>query len=99
MVFETACNFDLQYIWMVRAIFWLRAKILGARRQAPKSRKGLVAEMLDLGWGGLLKNRISSSLRERFVSRGERTLSFRRSLPNGSLRLWGARSGEDCLDT
>jgi hypothetical protein len=21
MVFETACNFDLQYIWMVRAIF------------------------------------------------------------------------------
>jgi hypothetical protein len=53
MVFEAACNFNLQSIRMVRAIFWLRAKILGAKTQTTKRPKGLVAQMLQMGWGRL----------------------------------------------
>lgn len=53
IVFEAACSFDLQSIWMIRAIFWLRAKMLGAKNQATVRPEGLVAEMLHMGWGRL----------------------------------------------
>jgi hypothetical protein len=52
LVFEVARSFDIQSVAMVRAIFWLRAKVLGARMATRRS-QGLIAEMLDLGWVGL----------------------------------------------
>lgn len=52
VVYEIACSFDIQSIAMVRAIFWLRAKMLGAKAVARRS-QGLVADMLAMGWGRL----------------------------------------------
>lgn len=48
-VFEAACNFDIQSLALVRAIFWLRAKVLGAKIVQRPSR-GLIADMLSIGW-------------------------------------------------
>ncbi len=54
LVFDVAQHFDLQSIPLVRAIFWLRAKLLGASRPAADLfAKGLVAETKALGWGEL----------------------------------------------
>jgi hypothetical protein len=50
MVLEVARNFDLQSIFFIRAIFWLRAKVLGAKMETPPRRLGLVADMLAMGW-------------------------------------------------
>jgi len=50
LVMAAARNFDLQSIRTIRAIFWLRSKILGARPAPPRPPQGLVADMLDLGW-------------------------------------------------
>ena len=43
----------MQSILMVRALFWLRAKMLGARMPAARRLIGLVDDMLTLGWGCL----------------------------------------------
>jgi hypothetical protein len=53
LVMDVARHFDLQSIRMVRALFWLRAKMLGARRPAARRSTGLVADMLALGWACL----------------------------------------------
>ncbi|HSG32954.1 MAG TPA: hypothetical protein VLA37_00350 [Sphingomonadaceae bacterium] len=53
VVLDVARNFDMQSIPMIRAIFWLRAKVLGARMPAARPATGLVSEMLGLGWGCL----------------------------------------------
>jgi hypothetical protein len=50
LVLEVAGNFDLQSIPTVRAILWLRAKMLGARRPTMRPATGLVTEMVALGW-------------------------------------------------
>jgi hypothetical protein len=52
-VMDVARNFDMQSIPMVRAIFWLRAKMLRAGMPAARPPAGLVPEMLALGWGCL----------------------------------------------
>ncbi|HZM60949.1 MAG TPA: hypothetical protein VFB85_14160 [Vicinamibacterales bacterium] len=51
-VFECASNVDLGSLPLVRAIFWLRSKII---RDRPVDRvpQGIVAEMRSLGWGVL----------------------------------------------
>jgi hypothetical protein len=53
IVFATARDFDLLSIPVVRAIFWLRAKLLRAT-PPPRRWTGLVAETRALGWGTLL---------------------------------------------
>lgn len=53
LVLDVARNFDMQSIPMVRALFWLRAKMLGARMPTARRPAGLVADMLALGWGCL----------------------------------------------
>jgi hypothetical protein len=53
LVLDVARNFDMQSIRMVHAIFWLRAKMLGARMPVARGPIGLVADMLELGWGCL----------------------------------------------
>jgi len=49
--FGVAEQFHLQSVPVVRATFWLRAKLLGARHEP--LRKGLVEETLGMGWGKL----------------------------------------------
>lgn len=49
LVFDVARNLDMQSIPLVRAIFWLRAKLLRAP-EPPVRPKGLVAETTALGW-------------------------------------------------
>jgi len=49
LVFEVACGFDMQSLAIVRALFWLRAKLLGART-ATRRPRGLIADILAMGW-------------------------------------------------
>ena len=51
---DVARRFDMQSILIIRALFWLRAKLLGAERPAARQSAGLVADMLALGWGCLV---------------------------------------------
>ncbi len=66
LVLEVARTFDLQSIPLVRAIFWLRSKLL---RSATMERKAirLVAETTALGWGVL------SVVPDRLIVLGART--------------------------
>jgi hypothetical protein len=52
LVFETAAAFDLQSIGLVRTIFRVRERMLGARAVA-RAPKGFLAEMQSLGWARL----------------------------------------------
>jgi hypothetical protein len=52
IVFDVAMQLDPQAIPLVRAIFWLRGKFMGATAVARKP-QGLVAETMSLGWGVL----------------------------------------------
>jgi hypothetical protein len=54
IVFETAREFDLLSIPIVRTIFWLRAKLLRAT-PPPRHWTGLVAETRALGWCTLVE--------------------------------------------
>jgi hypothetical protein len=50
LVFDVAMHFDMQSLLPVRAIFWLRERLLRATpgRRTPQ---GIVAETIGLGWG------------------------------------------------
>jgi hypothetical protein len=50
LVFEVARSFDMQSIPIVRAIFWLRAKVLGARTAPARESSEFITEMLSMGW-------------------------------------------------
>jgi hypothetical protein len=51
LVFEVAQRFDLESIPLVRALFWLRAKLLRAATPPAPIPRGLIAETTALGWG------------------------------------------------
>lgn len=54
LVLDVARNFDLSSIPVVRWIFWMRSRLLGARTKMPQAPGGaLVATMRGLGWGVL----------------------------------------------
>jgi hypothetical protein len=53
LVLEVARAYDLQSHPLVRAIFWLRTKLLHGRRPAAWRSRGLVADTLSMGWGRL----------------------------------------------
>lgn len=53
IVMDVARNLDMQAIPAIRAIFWLRGKLLGATRGPERRSQGLVAETVGLGWGVL----------------------------------------------
>jgi hypothetical protein len=53
-VFAVAEHLDLQAIPLVRAIFWLRARILGSSGMTRRP-AGLVEETKSLGWGELTR--------------------------------------------
>ena len=60
-VFEVAEGFDLPSVPLVRAIFWLRGKILRSQAPPPRWPRGLVAETTSLGWG-ILERRAGQEL-------------------------------------
>ena len=53
LVFDVAMHFDLQSIPVVRAIFWLRGKLMGAASSGPRIPQEFIAEVMGLGWGVL----------------------------------------------
>jgi hypothetical protein len=55
LVMEVAANFDLQSLFLVRAIFRLREKLMRATPPAPRQPQGLLAETRGLGWGLLVE--------------------------------------------
>ncbi len=50
LVMETARNFQIESIWAVHTLFRLRAALLGAGGQPPRSNLGFIAQMQSLGW-------------------------------------------------
>jgi hypothetical protein len=57
LVLEVARDFSLRSIPMVRAIFWLRARVMGAEGSADWPSTGIVAETSAMGWGTLAEER------------------------------------------
>jgi hypothetical protein len=54
LVYETAAHFDLQSVALVRAIFWLRGRLLGAGPTPSRPfATGFLAGARQLGWGVL----------------------------------------------
>jgi hypothetical protein len=54
VAYEAARCFDLQSVFLVRLIFGLRERLLGATTTA-RARRGFLDDMLGLGWGRLLE--------------------------------------------
>jgi len=54
LVLDVARNLDMQALPAIRAIFWLRTKLMGAKNTPPARGVGLVAFTRSLGWGVLL---------------------------------------------
>jgi hypothetical protein len=54
LVMEVAAEFDLQSMVLLRAIFWMRERIMRVSSKTPRKRQGLVADMRALGWGLLV---------------------------------------------
>ena len=55
LVMDVASNFDMQSLPLVKAIFWLREKVLHSDRHAPRRPQGVLEEMQALGWGRLVE--------------------------------------------
>ncbi len=53
IVLSVAKTFDMQSVLLIRAIIWMRGKILGATPLPVRRPQGLVAETLGMGWGVL----------------------------------------------
>lgn len=53
VVMDAATNLDMQSLTVVRAIFWLREKLMRAGPSAPRKPQGILAETRRLGWGVL----------------------------------------------
>jgi hypothetical protein len=54
LVYRTAAEFDLQSLALVRAIFWLRGRVLGSQAAAARrASRGSLAGAPALGWGVL----------------------------------------------
>ena len=53
IVMEAARTLSFRSIPLVRAIFWLRGRILGARPDSPEWSRGFVEEALAAGWVAL----------------------------------------------
>ncbi|GMV58119.1 MAG: hypothetical protein AMXMBFR72_12300 [Betaproteobacteria bacterium] len=55
LVMQTAVEFDMQSLPLVKAIFRLRERFMRATPAAPRKPQGIVAETRALGWGLLLE--------------------------------------------
>ncbi len=54
VVFEVACGMDLQSLPLVRAVFRLRERLMGAAPHPPREPQGLIQELVGLGWSLLV---------------------------------------------
>jgi hypothetical protein len=79
LVMAVASGFDMQSLPIVKAIFWLRERLLRAGSPAPRSPQGILAETRALGWGCWKSNPAGSSSVARGASHGWRTSAFRPS--------------------
>ncbi len=57
LVMDVASNFDMQSLPLVKAIFWLREKVLRSSRHASRRPQSILEEMQALGWGLLAEQR------------------------------------------
>ena len=57
LTLETALALDLRSLPLVRAIFRLRAMILGAKGPGTDWSRGFVEELLQMGWGALAEEK------------------------------------------
>jgi len=55
LVMQVARNFDIESIWLVRTLFSLRARLLGAPAP-PQQRDGFLDQMQKIGWGCLAED-------------------------------------------
>jgi hypothetical protein len=55
LVYDVAREFDLGSLPLVRVIFWLREKFMGARAVERAQPKGLYGQMQSIGWGILVE--------------------------------------------
>jgi hypothetical protein len=53
LVQRTACEFDMQSLPLVKAVFRLREVLMGTRAGTPRTPQGILAETRSLGWGVL----------------------------------------------
>jgi hypothetical protein len=83
-VFDRAANVDVASLPLVRAIFWLRSKVIG---DAPVARapQGIVAETLGLGWGVLAKEPHRLLVMGAATRPWEKNLTFRSIEPDAFL--------------
>jgi hypothetical protein len=51
LVMEIASGFDMQSLPLVKAIFWMREKVMRAGSSAPRRPQGILEETKSLGWG------------------------------------------------
>lgn len=51
LVMEVASSFDMQSLPVVKAIFWLRERVMGGDRPATRKSQGILNETKALGWG------------------------------------------------
>jgi hypothetical protein len=51
LVMEVAAHFDLQSLISVKAIFWVRERLMRAPPAAPRKPQGILEETKSLGWG------------------------------------------------
>lgn len=54
-VMQVAASFDLQSLPIVKAIFWLRERLMGAAPGPPRVPQGILSETRSLGWGTLVE--------------------------------------------
>lgn len=57
LVMEVARNFEIESLFIVRTLFRLRGILLGIHEQPPQEKRGLIDQMLALGWGCLAEDR------------------------------------------
>ncbi len=50
LVMEVASNFDMQSIPVVKAIFWLRERVMRVKGPVPRKPQGILEETRALGW-------------------------------------------------
>lgn len=51
LVMQEAARFDMQSISVVKAIIWLRGRLMGAKVATPRKPQGILEETRALGWG------------------------------------------------
>jgi hypothetical protein len=86
LVLDMAQKFDLQSIPLVRALFWLRGKLLRATPPPTRvSSTGLVAETTALGWGVLAERPGRELVMGAVTQPWKGSVVFRSVVPEGFL--------------